>query len=128
MGDITKIEYRSSWEQKFFIWCDKHSGVLKWGSEVVVIPYKKPTDNKMHRYFVDIMLVYKNKAGKVVKELIEIKPEAQTKAPRRKKNGKSNVYEQVTYAINIAKWQAATKWANERGIKFRILTEKQLFR
>lgn len=113
---------------EIFFWADNHTGVVKWGSEIVVIPYIKPTDNKQHRYFVDILLFYKNKQGKLIKELIEIKPSSQTKAPRKKRSGKSNLYEQVTYAVNIAKWQAATKWAKKRGINFRIMTEKELFR
>jgi len=128
IGDISKIYYRSSWELKFMHWCDKHTGVIKWNSEGIVIPYTKPTDHKQHRYFIDFYLEYKNKAGKIIKEIIEVKPSSQTKAPRKKRNGKSNLYEQVTYAVNIAKWQAATKWAKKRGINFRIMTEKELFR
>ena len=29
-------EYRSSWELKFFQWCDKNTNVLEWTSESVV--------------------------------------------------------------------------------------------
>lgn len=128
LGDPTKIYYRSSWELKFMYWADSHSGVIKWNSEGVVIPYIKPTDQKSHRYFMDFYIEYKNRSGKIIKEIIEVKPSSQTKPPRKKRSGKSNLYEQVTYAVNIAKWQAATKWAKKRGIKFRIMTEKELFR
>lgn len=113
---------------KIFFWCDSTRGVIKWGSECVVIPYKKPTDQKIHRYFVDIIIVYKSKSGKEITEIIEIKPYAQTLPPKKKRKGKSNLYETVNYAINIAKWKAATEWAKKRGIQFRIMTEKDLFR
>ena len=46
-------EYRSSWELKFFQWCDKNSNVLEWGSESVIVPYRSPVDGRMHRYYVD---------------------------------------------------------------------------
>ena len=36
------------------------------------------------------------------------------------------LYEQKTYVINTAKWQAAEKWANKKGYKFIIITEKEL--
>lgn len=127
-GPIEKIFYRSSYELKFMKWCDENPNVTKWNSECVVIPYKKPTDQKIHRYFMDFLVEYRNKDGKIVKEIIEIKPYSQTLPPKKKRGGKSNLYETVSYAINIAKWEAATKWAKKRGIQFRILTEKDLFR
>ena len=128
LGDPSKIYYRSSWEQRFFGWCDTHTSVLSWGSETVVIPYIKPTDGKQHRYFMDIIMKYRKRDGSIVTEIIEIKPSSQTKPPRKKRNGKSNLNEQITFAVNVAKWKAATIWAKERGIKFRIMTEKELFR
>ena len=30
-------EYRSSWELKFFRWCDRNDNVLKWSSESTVV-------------------------------------------------------------------------------------------
>lgn len=127
LGDITKVFYRSSWEKKFMEWCDNHQSIIRWNSEGLVIPYIKPTDNKMHRYFIDFYIEYKNTKGQIIKEAIEIKPHAQTKIPRKSKT-KSNLYESVTYAINVSKWKAANKWCKERGITFRILTEKELFK
>ena len=45
--------YRSSWELKFFQWCDKNINVLEWGSESTIVPYVSPLDNRVHRYYVD---------------------------------------------------------------------------
>ena len=55
-GDPTNIVMRSSWETRFASWCDKNPSILKWQSEETVIPYRCPTDNKIHRYFVDFQI------------------------------------------------------------------------
>jgi hypothetical protein len=31
-------------------------------------------------------------------------------------------------AINYAKWDAATKWAKNNGLTFRVINEDQIFR
>ena len=36
------------------------------------------------------------------------------------------IYEQRTWVINQAKWEAARKWAEKKGYEFLILTEKEL--
>ena len=36
------------------------------------------------------------------------------------------LYEQKTWVVNQAKWEAAEKWAKKKGIEFKILTEKEL--
>jgi hypothetical protein len=56
-------------------------------------------------------------------ELIEVKPENQT---IREKVGK-NKNNQIQYLRNIAKWRAAQAWCKAQGIKFRIISEKDLF-
>jgi hypothetical protein len=35
---------------------DRHKDVTKWNSEEVVIPYRSPLDNKIHRYFTDFFV------------------------------------------------------------------------
>ena len=87
-----------------------------------------PLDNKVHRYFVDNYIIFKDREGKENKFLIEIKPSKQTKRPIRSKNKKSStmLYEQKMYVQNTAKWKAAEKWANKKGYKFLIITEKEL--
>lgn len=127
-GNVKDIVFRSSWELEFCKFCDNNTSVLAWASEEIAIPYPKPTDNnRIHRYYPDFWIKYKNKYGQIVQEVIEIKPENQKKQPRKLKKVDQNLYEQLTYAINVAKWEAATKWCKSRGIKFRIVTEKDLF-
>ena len=123
IGDVKKIVYRSSWELEFNKFLDHNANVLKWGSESVAIPYLKPTDQRVHRYYPDYFVVYQDKDGNEHRELIEIKPSSQAKLSK-----KAKLYEQITYAINVAKWESAQKWCDKYGVKFRILTEKELFR
>ena len=80
-GDISDVIYRSSWELKFMRWCDSNPSVLEWGSETVIIPYRSPVDNNVHRYFVDFYIKIQDKDKKILKYLIEIKPEKFTKPP-----------------------------------------------
>ena len=120
--------YRSSWELRFFKWCDTNDNVLEWTSESVVIPYTSPIDNRQHRYFVDnTVKILEN--GKLVKYLIEIKPKKQTQPPKAHGNKKQQtiLYENTQYVRNVAKWKAAEKWCKTRGYKFQIITEDHLF-
>ena len=120
--------YRSGWELKFFKWCDCNENIIKWGSENVIIPYYSPIDDRVHRYFVDNFIIFKDKNGNYNKFLVEIKPSKQTKRPVRTKGKKNStmLYEQKTYVVNTAKWRAAEKWATKKGYKFIIITEKEL--
>lgn len=125
VGDITKIRYMSSWELRVHQFFDNNSNVILWGSETVIIPYLKPTTGKIHRYFVDYWVQFRDKNGNIRTELIEVKPLAQTKSPR--KNHKHALYEQLTYAINVAKWTAASQYAKSKGWTFRLVTENSIF-
>jgi len=122
--------YRSGLELKFMRWCDNNSNVIMWGSESVVIPYTSPLDNKVHRYFVDNIVILKdaNIPNKRHKYLIEIKPSKQTQTPTttNRKSKKNLLYEQLTYAKNTAKWNAAKKWCEKNNYEFKIITEKDL--
>ena len=126
-GDHTNVIYRSSWELKFMKWCDTNTSILEWGSEIVAIPYKSPVDLKIHRYFVDFYIKVKQQDGKIVKYLIEIKPERFTKPPPiPQRKTKQFINEVFQYGVNEAKWKSADMFCKERGLKFLILTEKDL--
>ncbi len=126
-GDINEIVYRSSWELKFMKWCDINSSILEWGSETVIIPYKSPVDNKLHRYFVDFYIKVQEKDSNIKKYLIEIKPEKFTKPPQiPEKKTKRFIEEVFNYGINQSKWKYANEFCEDRGWKFLVLTEKDL--
>lgn len=121
------IVYRSGLELNFFRWCDRNTNVLQWGSESVVIPYISPVDGKMHRYFVDAVLHLAVNGG-TRKYIVEIKPSKQTIPPSTKYNKKpsTRLYEQIRWARDQAKWEAAKAWSKKQGYEFSILTEKDL--
>ena len=127
VGDPTNIICRSSWERKFANWCDNSQHVVKWLSEETVIPYVCPTDNRMHRYFVDFKITIRNKEGVLSTYLIEIKPESQTRPPvPPKRKTQKYLQEVMTWGKNEAKWKAAENYAKDRGWKFMVFTEKHL--
>ena len=111
----------------FANWCDKNPAVIKWKSEENIIPYRCPTDGKIHRYFVDFYVELKNKEGNLKSYLIEVKPFKQTKPPEYPgRRTKKYVEESMTFIKNQAKWAAATEWAKNRGWEFKIITEYEL--
>ncbi len=108
-------------------WCDTQPNVLKWASEEFSIPYVSPKDGKVHRYYPDFLIEYRDTSGKIKKQIIEVKPKRQTKPPERKSRvTKSYLYEAATYEINMAKWEAAVEFAKDNGIEFKIITEDEL--
>ena len=127
-GDPTNIVYRSLWERKFMNYCDLTESVSEWQSEEFWIPYRSPIDNRVHRYFPDFYLKYKDSAGKRRTMVVEVKPKSQTKMPIQnpKKRTKSWAYSVRTYAINQAKWKAAREFCKDRNIEFKIMTEDEL--
>jgi len=117
-----RIKYRSSWERKFMAWADLNPNVIMVASEEVVIPYKSPIDGRIHRYYIDFYVKVK-RDNKIVEILIEVKPNKETKPPRKKQNQRRYLKECRTYAINIKKWEAAREFAENRGMEFVILDE-----
>ena len=126
-GDHKNIVYRSLWERKFMVYCDKNENILEWGSEEVVVPYRSPIDNRYHRYFPDFYIKVKESTGKITKMIVEIKPYKQCVEPKvQKRKTKGYIYEVMEYAKNQAKWEAAKEWCLDRGYEFKVLTENEL--
>ena len=100
------IQYKSSLEKNAIKYADLNPKVLKWSQEPFCIQYIK-------------------------KVIVEIKPYDQTIPPKKPKkmtskqiiNYKDSV---MTYIVNKAKWNSASNFAKSKGLKFVILTEKQL--
>jgi len=120
-GDIANVVYRSLWEKYVFQWCDNNPDVKRWSSEETVIPYYYEVDKRYHRYFVDVLIVMKEKTL-----LVEIKPEKETAPPTGEKRTKRYINESLTYIKNMNKWEAANEYAKDRGWEFQIWTEKTL--
>jgi hypothetical protein len=126
-GDPTNIIYRSLWERKFMVYCDKNENVLEWGSEEIALPYRSPVDGRIHRYFPDFYIKVKESNGNIKKYLIEVKPKKQTVKPKTpKRQTKGYIREVYEYAKNMAKWESAKEFCKDRNWEFKILTEDEL--
>ena len=127
-GNPANVIYRSLWERRFMVYCDTNPAILEWGSEELIIPYKSPLDSKIHRYFPDFYIKYKDKEGKLRKLIVEVKPKKYTVAPTKKPKRKTIKWQNEVreYLKNTAKWEAAKQWSGKRGMEFTILTEDVL--
>ena len=128
-GTNTNIRYLSSYELQTFKYLDRTPSILQWAAEHVIVPYYNPLKQRQARYIVDIYLKYRNKNGEIIEELVEIKPSKECVKPDKGRKKQSTYENQMaTWLVNQAKWTAAQQYANERGWRFRILTEKSIFR
>lgn len=127
IGDYKNIVYRSLWELKFMNYCDKNENILKWSSEEIWIPYVSPIDNRVHKYFPDFYIKYKDNEGILKESLIEIKPKRQVNGPKiGKKINQKQIYEVKEFAKNQSKWKAAKEFCEDRRWTFQILTEDNI--
>lgn len=119
----TLPRYRSSWEMAFMKFCDNNPSIQQWASESIKIPYRDPLTGRQTVYVPDFLIVYVDKHLKKHVELVEIKPANQM---LREQVGK-NPYNQAQFVKNQAKWAAAASWAQQRGIRFRVINEHDIF-
>lgn len=118
-----KPKYRSGWELTFMTFCDSNDNVIYWASESMRIPYKHPLTGKPTIYVPDFFVVYQNKFGKQIAEVVEIKPKKQSIIESKVSNAK----DRIVVAINHAKWAAAMAYCKTQGMAFRVITEDDLF-
>lgn len=129
VGNVNAIFFRSSWEMRFMQWLDENNAILRWGSEELAIPYVNPVKVDANgrpvisRYYPDFIIMYRDTSGAIQKEIVEIKPHGQSFM----KPG-MNQREKMTVAVNEAKWKAAAAFAESQGAKFRVVTEKTMFK
>lgn len=102
---------------------DSHPNVISWASESIEINYQDPFTGKWRRYYPDFFVMYMDKDNVKHGEVIEVKPLNQTLAEAAK--SRKNRQEQI---LNTAKWKAAIAWCARQGLKFRIMTEAQIYR
>ena len=115
--------YRSSWEFAFMKFCDESAAIAKWASEAVRIPYRNPLTGRYTIYVPDFFINYVDKGGQPHAEIVEIKPQNQS---LKEKVGK-NLNNQASYILNRAKWEAATVWCRQKGLRFRVINETDIF-
>lgn len=124
-GNVNNIIYRSSWELLYLRKLDLDDNVLQYSSEEIIIPYRFL--NKVKRYFVDFY-VKRIIDDKIVEQIVEIKPYAQTQPPliTEGKRRKTMIQQILTYEMNQAKWEAARVYCSKKNWEFKILTEHEL--
>ena len=115
--------YRSSWEFAFMKFCDESPSIARWASEAVKIPYRNPLTGRYTIYVPDFFINYVDKGGQQHAEIVEIKPQNQS---IKEKVGR-NANNQASYILNRAKWEAATVWCRQKGLKFRVINETDIF-
>jgi hypothetical protein len=127
-GDPSNIVYRSSYELKFMQYCDLTESVNSWKSEEFCIAYRSPIDDKVHRYFPDFFVKYKDKDGNNRTLVVEIKPAKDLKMPETnpKRRTKSWAYSVKMWVVNQAKWEACREYCKDRGWEFKVFTEREL--
>lgn len=137
-GDPTAIVYRSAMELRLMKYLDENTNVIEWQSDVVeknkdgkpngfAVPYRSPIDNRIHRYYPDMIAKVRNPDGAERILMIEVKPESQTKEPKKpKKRTRRYIEEVVTWGINQAKWKSARELCEHHGWEFKLITEKEL--
>lgn len=115
--------YRSSWEFTFCSFCDNNPAVINWASEAVQIPYFNPVSGKNTIYVPDFLIVYVDANQRKHTELVEIKPLKEATMESAK-----TLRDKYSVAINMAKWAAADAWARANNIRFRVVTEYDIFK
>ena len=118
------IIFRSSWERKFCLYCERTPAIKWWSSESLVVKYFSPLDNKYHNYFPDFLVHLED--GSTV--IVEVKPKVQLikpEPPKRKTRKSLESYKWLftEYVKNMAKKAAAEDFAKARNWKFMIVTE-----
>ena len=114
--------YRSSWELSAMRMFDAHPNVLAWASECHRIPYINPVTGRRTHYVPDFFVVYMDQNGRQHAEMVEIKPSSQILGRT------ANDYDRAQAVINEEKWKSAQAFCKNHNLRFRILTEQEMFR
>jgi len=114
--------YRSSWEFTFCTFCDNNPAVIQWASEPFMIPYRNPLTGKNTIYVPDFMIVYMDKNQQKHAEVVEVKPMKETNFESAR-----STRDKAAVALNLAKWTAAKAFCEAHGLRFRIVTEADIY-
>ena len=114
--------WRSSWEFTVMSMLDNHPSIIQWANEAIHISYRNPFTGKNTIYVPDFFVMYEDAAGHKQGEVWEIKPSKETSLDEAR-----STRDQAAAILNMAKWQAAQAWCKAQNIRFRILTEKDLW-
>ena len=78
---------------------------------------------KASDYFLPFLIVYVDANKRQHTGLIEIKPSTETTMESAR-----SYRDKLMVAINMAKWAAADAWARANNMRFRVVTEHDIFK
>jgi len=101
------VKYKSSYELIVAQYLDNNEKVIKFLYEPISITYSLMVRGKaeLHKYYPDFLIYFKDGS----KEMWEVKPSSQVK-----------------WYKNVYKWKYAMAYCKKIGIKFKIITEKDI--
>lgn len=123
MGNANNIFFRSSWELTVMKFFDSNNSVTRWNSEEVHLPYVSPKDNRVHQYYPDFLFEMVNTRQEIERWLVEVKPLKETSFEYAK-----NLHDKVAVAVNEAKWKAAELFCATHNLKFKVITELDIYK
>lgn len=118
-----KPKYRSGWEMTMMMFLDNNPSILQWASEPLFIPYIHPLTGKKANYIPDFLVIYENKFGQKLAEVVEIKPKKQSLIESKSVSAR----DRAVVAVNHAKWAACRIFCKRNGLVFRVITEDDIF-
>lgn len=122
------VDFKSKYEYKMMQYFDGSDSIIKWGYEIIKIPYISPIDSKEHMYIMDFYAEAYAVEGGIKKLLVEVKPLKQVMPPTgNNRSKKTKTIEDNVYAMNQAKWMYARAWCKDKGIEFFTITDNELY-
>ena len=103
--------------------CDNNPAIINWASEAISIPYFNPVKGRQTIYVPDFLVVYVDANQKQHTEIVEIKPSTEVTMESAK-----SYRDKLMVAMNMAKWAAADSWARANNMRFRVVTEFDIFK
>lgn len=116
-------KYRSSWEFAVMSMCDNNPSITQWASEALHINYRNPFTGKNTIYVPDFFVMFTDARGAQHGELWEIKPSKETSLEEAGRSPRA----QAAAILNMAKWTAARVYCAAQNLKFRVITEHDLW-
>lgn len=129
-GGKTHFQFKSNLERAMMAYLDKSDGVISWNYEPKSIPYIDITQadpksgklGKQRKYYIDFVATIKESSGFLRTVWIEVKSSRETTAPSKT----SSDEDKKTWIRNNCKWNAAKQLCESKGIKFLVISDKEL--
>lgn len=124
--------YRSSYEYKFMYWCENNDNVKTWSSEPSAVNYICLETGKTRKYWLDFAITTANDEVWIieVKPLREVNEAKAFGAKFRQLTNESEkkrlVLANKVASKNWSKWQHAKRQCDDKGYKFKLVTENFL--